>query len=128
MIWLKLVSWYRAILKRTGKQIEDAQYLVMYVDPDNLDAIIARLHEHNYFYNDFSFRFKGQLYNARKIIGDYQIHLRIYKSGWLTGHYEAKTEHPSDHLIGIGYRLLTHEEKEEIIRMLKGFADDAEIL
>lgn len=118
-IWFKLVQWYRALLKRTGKEIEDVRYLIMFVNTEKLGAIITRFQENGYFYNDFSFRYKGQLYNVRKIVGDYQIHLRIYDSGWLTGHFELKTEHPSDHLAGVGYRLLYPEEKETIIAMLK---------
>jgi len=118
-IWQKLVRWYRSILNYVGWRVESADHLIMYVEPSKLDDIVRILHEHGYFYNDFSFRYKGQIYTARKIVGDYQIHICIYGSGQLTAHYELKTEHPSDHLAGVGHRLLTRNEKLAVMRMLR---------
>jgi hypothetical protein len=113
-MWVKMVNLYRQIRKWFGVDVEPSMYNVCYVNVSRLDEIIDALHECRYFYNDLSTTTKGQVYTARYLVdNDYQIHIRIYNDGRLTGHYEARTEHPTDHLIGIGYRpLLRHEYTE----------------
>ena len=87
-----------------------------------MDQIEAVLHQHGYYYNDLSTSFLGQVGTWRKLVGpDHQIHIRLYESGIVTGHYEVATHHGTDHLNGIGYRLLTESEVADLRQIFSDY-------
>ena len=114
-MWVKLVNMYRQVRKTLGADVEPHIYDVGYIDVQRLEDVIEVLHDFRYFYNDLSTTARGQIYTARYLVDhDYQIHIRIYDDGRLTGHFETRTEHPSDHLIGVGYRPLNPMECKKL--------------
>ncbi len=112
---VSIVRLYHQIMLKLAFRREPEEYTICYINVHNLDTIEKSLHEKLFFCNDLSYRMVEEICNVRKLIDyNFQVHLRIYQDGRVTGHYELRTEHPSDHLHGIGHRLLTYDEKEDI--------------
>ncbi len=119
-MYINLVRIYRQLMNYLAFREEPEKYTVCYVETGNLWWIKRNLHELRFFYNDFSFRMNDEVYNVRKLVdSNYQIHMRIYRDGRVTGHFELRTEHPTDHLKGIGFRALSKDEKNNIIDIFK---------
>jgi len=115
----KLIFYYRDIMNRLGFREEERKYDICYIDMKHIANILNILQQNNYFYNDLSTRYRNQIYTVRYLVGhNFQIHLRIYNNGRVTGHYEIRTEHPSEHLLGFGYRPLDRAEAEKIHKIL----------
>lgn len=115
-IYTTAVNIYRQVHKWIARREEPARYQLFRIQPTTpLREIEERLHQHGYYYNDLSTSFLGQVGTWRKLVGpDHQIHIRLYKSGLVTGHFELATHHGTDHLMGVGYRPLTKEEIAEL--------------
>jgi len=89
-------------------------------------VIIAKMLEgHSYYYNCLSTTYRKQIYTVRKLVDiNHQYHLRFYKDGWVSGHYELRPEHPLEHLDGVELRSLNEQEKEELWKILIGKKGD----
>ncbi len=118
----KLVKWTRAVRIFFGgyKSMEEKHKLFQMEKPLIARAIYSRLIPHGYQYNTMSTTFKKQIFTARKLTDlYYQVHLRCYSNGWVSGHYEVQPDmFPRLHLKGVDLRSLTPEETEEIRRIL----------
>lgn len=86
------------------------------------EQLCERLIPYCYQYNYMGACYHHQIFQARRLVDSkYQIHLRFYKSGWITGHYELQPEVDLlGHLWGEDLRELTFEEKREIRHALLG--------
>ncbi len=105
--------------KEMEKQHKLFQLEQKFVDPKFISYTLL---DHGYFYNTLSTTFNRQIYTARKLKdSDYQIHLRFYSNGWISGHFELRPDsHSLEHLDGIHLRPLYHSEKEELKSILLG--------
>ena len=80
-----------------------------------------------YQYNYFSYNFTDQICNVRKLVlahehenEIWQYHLRLYKYGTVTGHYEISyEENAGQHIRGEGLTEISEAEQEKIIEALK---------
>lgn len=124
-IFTTVVGAYRQLHKWIARREEPTRYRLFRIRPDTqMDQIEERLHRNGYYYNDLSTSFLGQRGTWRKLVGsDHQIHIRVYKSGIVTGHFEVATHHGTDHLNGVGYRLLTPGEIDDLVCVFSGFVD-----
>jgi len=80
------------------------------------DTLARNCHQYNYM----STTYRKQVFTTRKVLdADYQIHLRFYCDGVVTGHYELQPEEDViSHCRGIECRPLNDVEKEEVILIL----------
>jgi len=107
--------WYIKIVNKLGFKKEPEEFNLFKVNLSSLEQVVDRLRSNRYYYNDFSTTYKGQVYTVRKLLDlDHQIHLRIYRDGTVTGHYELQPEHATEHLKGVELRKLTPSEIEEV--------------
>ncbi len=121
----KLIKATRRIRILLGgfKEMEEEYKLFQleqkFVDPKFISYTLL---DHSYFYNTLSTTFNRQIYTARKLKdSDYQIHLRFYSNGWVSGHSELRPDsHPLEHLDGIHLHPLYHSEREELKSILLG--------
>ena len=121
----KLIKATRRIRILLGgfKEMEEQHKLFQleqkFVDPKFISYTLL---DHGYFYNTLSTTFNRQIYTARKLKdSDYQIHLRFYSNGWVSGHFELRPDsHPLEHLAGIHLRPLYQSEREELKSILLG--------
>mgnify|MGYP001042375181 CR=1 FL=1 len=118
-MWLELVNLYRQLHRRILAKDESERYTLFHIMMvKSLDEIECHLNANRYFYNDLSVSNRNQLGTWRKLVDpDYQIHIRLYANGRVTGHYEAATHHGTDHLRGVGYRPLNKEEIGDLARI-----------
>jgi len=127
-IAFKLRYIYYAFAAFTGLRREDDRYTIGYLDRGCIfrtdDGFRVRkyvadaLRNNGFFVNALSFSYQGMIGNFRKVDGDYQYHIRIYADGRITGHYEAGTIHPIEHMYGYGFRVLTSKEAEDILAVV----------
>ena len=115
---MKWFKWYIGIVNRLGFKKEPEEFSLFRVNVPNIEWLASKLRASQYYYNDFSTTYKGQIYTVRKLLDlDHQIHLRIYKDGMVTGHYELRPEHATEHLKGVELRQLNPIEIEELKEM-----------
>jgi len=85
------------------------------------DSILRNLRANGFFTNVLAYRYQNEILNMRRIDPkdrDYQIHIRIYIDGRVTGHYETTHDHPIEHMYGYGLRPLTTVEWDFVNRIL----------
>ena len=96
---------------------------------------MRRLIPLGYQYNYFSYNFKDQICNLRKLVlfeplafiaayehenEIWQYHLRLYDSGKVTGHFEKSyEENAMEHIRGEGLTEISEAEREKIVEALK---------
>ncbi len=116
-----LILLFRRIKIALARTKEPPEYNLLEIDIKlPVKEITKKLWEYNYYYNDLSITYIGQVATWRRLVGlDYQIHLRLYKNGLVTGHFEVSTRHQSSHLLGASFRPLLCEEKNIILNMFK---------
>ena len=118
----KLIKFTRAIRIFFGgyKAMEEKHKLLKPLIPFTPREIYELLIPHCYQYNTMSHTYKKQIFTVRKLVDvDYQIHLRFYSDGWISGHYELQPDqYPLDHLMGVDLRPLTAEEILTLRRQL----------
>ena len=119
----KLEKWTRAIRIFFGgyKVMEEKHKLFQLPMPLALPMeVYWRLIPYCYQYNTMSTTYRKQIFTVRKLVDlSYQIHLRFYSDGWVSGHYEFQPDMcPVEHLRGVALRSLTDEETEEIRSIL----------
>ena len=125
MLLFKLIKLTRQIRIWFGgyKEMERKHYLFTLPEPLPPFEIYHRLIPHGYQYNFLSTTFKKQSFTVRRLpeLG-YQIHLRFYKDGKVSGHFEFDPYlFPSEHLAGLHLRPLTKKETNSVRRtLLKG--------
>ena len=123
MLRYKLIKATRRIRILFGgyKSMELKHY--MFTLPKVLTAkeISQRLWEHGWGYNAISTTYKKQIFTVRKVEPPrHQYHLRFYKNGAVSGHFEVDPiQFPLEHLDGVDLRHLTEEEKAEIKSQLE---------
>jgi len=89
------------------------------LDTFDLDQIYKRLIDLGYQYNVLSYQDSGQIFNVRKLYGERQIHVRIFKDGEVRGHDELNFEFcPNKHLRGDSLREI---EPMEVIKLKEKF-------
>ena len=110
----KLVKWTRTIRIFFGgyKAMEEKHKLFLRPKPLTPEQIYSLLIPHCYQYNHISTTYKKQIFTVRKLTStEYQIHLRFYSDGWVSGHYELQPEqYPLGHLWGVDLRQLNKGE------------------
>ncbi|GAH24878.1 unnamed protein product [marine sediment metagenome] len=114
-----------------GRDASD--YFIVNFEPDPED-FMRRLIPLGYQYNYFSYNFKDQICNVRKLVIEtvasipayeheneiWQYHLRLYDSGEVTGHFEKSyEENAMEHIRGVGLTEISEVEREKIIEALK---------
>ena len=113
---LKLVRWFYSFL---GLVNEPKSWRLFRTPITKVEELAPRLAYCGYYANLVSSTYKGQIYTARKLTDlDHQLHIRIYKDGWVTGHYELSPIHPIEHLSGIELRKLRPVEINGLRRIL----------
>ncbi len=114
MLRYKLVRWTRQIriFFGGGKEIEQKHYLFTLSKPLTPREIWNKLWSSGWGYNTLSHTYKGQIYTMRKVISPrYQYHLRFYKNGDVSGHFEVDNlQFPLEHFDGVDLRRLNDEE------------------
>ena len=101
-------------------------------DPEDF---MRRLIPLGYQYNYFSYNFKDQICNVRKLVlvkstasipafyiedETWQYHLRLYDSGKVTGHFEKSyEENAMEHIRGVGLTDIPEAEQKKIVEALK---------
>lgn len=116
-MWLfKLIRWTRVMQAWLfGNKYENELFGLFLIDL-TLEQFYEKLIPICFQYNYIGAAYRGQLFQIRKLIGlKHQIHLRLYKSNWVTGHYELQPEmDPKGHLNGVDLRTLTDGEVNTI--------------
>ena len=111
---MKWFKWYIKLVNRFGFKKEPAEFNLFTTNIVSVEWLASKLRSKGYYYNDFSTTYLGQLYTVRKLLDlDHQYHLRVYPDR-ITGHYELRPEHASEHLKGIELRRLHPFEIEEL--------------
>ena len=112
---MKWWKFYIGIVNRLGIKSEPKAFELFKSSIPSVEWLASKLRSRGYYYNDLSTTYRGQIYTVRKLIDlDHQLHLRIYRDGMVTGHYELRTEHISEHLKGVELRQLTSVEIKEV--------------
>jgi len=122
-MWLfKLIKLTRRIRILLGgyKSMEERFGLFRLPAPLLPQVLYARLIPHCYQYNYCSTTYRKQIFTVRRLTDTiHQVHLRFYKDGWVTGHYELQPEQdPLGHLQGVDLDTLDDEEITEIEKTL----------
>lgn len=118
---MKWFGWYIKIINRLGFKKEPEKFNLFKANIPDIEWVALKLRANRYYYNDFSTTYKGQVYTVRKLLDlDHQLHLRIYKNMMITGHYELRPEHATEHLQGIDLRQLYPVEVEEVKNTIFG--------
>ena len=123
MLFLKLVHIWRRVrillhLHDTdGKKLHPVFTLPIPMHP--LDFYL-RLIPQGYQFCLICTHYRGQIFSVRRLIGEFQYHLRLYDDGTVTGHYEWNYEFdPVSHSKGMDCRNLHQEEIDSIFNALK---------
>lgn len=115
--------WWRVLNRLTGQTSRDisAHYCFTIPKPqagypaDFYHAIIPQGYQVNYL----STHYPGQIFTTRRLVGDYQYHLRLYYDGTVTGHYEWNYEFETlKHIHGIDCRPLYQDEIKQLETLL----------
>ena len=114
-MWLfrMLRCFNRFLTYLSGNKKWDEQFKLFQVNPDlTVEDVYERLIPFGYQYNYLGATNHNQIFQVRKLTDiKHQIHLRLYKSDWLTGHFEVQPEfNPQAHLGGKDLRVLTSDE------------------
>ena len=112
----RIHRWIYFLLRGIGKR-EAEHYLFTFPDKMTDFELYTRLAECGWTPNYMGYIYKGQIYQCRRLlrIGKYQLHVRIYNDGVVTGHFEVTPEwDTSNHLSGVGLRTMN---KPEAIRL-----------
>jgi len=114
-MWLfRVLRWLNRLLTYlSGNKNWDEQFKLFQVNPDlTVEEVYERLIPLCYQYNYLGATNRNQILQVRKLIDKrHQIHLRLYTSDWLTGHFEVQPDFdPRAHLKGEDLRALTPEE------------------
>lgn len=120
MLLFKLTRWSRVILSWFFGNKYEKEFRLFKLEGVNEVDIYDRLIPHCYQYNYIGAVYRKQIFQVRWLLNlEYQIHLRFYKNGWVTGHYELQPEmYPMAHLKGEKLRKLNRGEKVAIELML----------
>jgi len=115
----KLVRWTRQLrIFFGGSKDCEAKYRLFQIKPPiTAGEFRLRLIPLCYQYNTFSHAFKGQIWTVRRLDPDgrHQYHLRYYKDGWVTGHWEVDwAVDATAHNKSSDIRKLTREEIREL--------------
>ena len=118
MLRYKLVRWTRQvrIFFGGGKEMEQKHYLFTLPKLLTPAEIWDKLWPSGWDYNTLSQTYKGQIYTMLKFISPrHQYHLRFYKNGDVSGHFEVDNlQFPLEHLDGVDLRRLNAEEIAEL--------------
>ena len=120
---LKFIRWTRQIrIWLGGNKEREERFKLFQLSPPLQDLEFRkRLIPMGYQYNLFSHAYRGQIWTLRRLDpdGKHQFHLRYYRDGWITGHWELDWMVSQDgHMKGIDLRALTEEEIEELRMVL----------
>lgn len=122
MIRFKLVRLTRQlrIWLGGGKLMEAKHYLFTLPVPLTPEEIWERLWPQGWGYNTMSHTYRSQIFTVRKLVPPrHQYHLRFYKDGKVSGHYEVDCiQFPLEHLDGVDLRQLKAGEKAELLNQL----------
>lgn len=115
----KFVRWTRQLrIFFGGNKDREEKYRLFQIKPlVTIEEFRKRLIPLCYQYNPFSHTFKGQIWTVRKLDtdGKHQYHLRYYKDGWVTGHWEIDwAVDATAHNKSADIRGLTQEEIREL--------------
>ena len=105
-----------------GSKDREEKYKLFQIKPAiTAEEFRLRLIPLGYQYNTFSHAFKGQIWTARRLDPDgiHQYHLRYYKDGTVTGHWEVDWAiDPTAHNKSSNISDLTQEEIKELKNIL----------
>ncbi|MBA7572768.1 hypothetical protein ES708_14554 [subsurface metagenome] len=122
MFRYKLVRWTRQIriFFGGGREIEQKHYLFTLPKPLTPEEIWQKLWLFGWGYNALSQTYKGQIYTMRRVVPPrHQYHLRFYKNGNVSGHFEVDNlQFPLEHLDGVDLRPLSNEERSTLKKEL----------
>ena len=117
MFW-KIVKWWRRarIMLRIYSDRGKAEYFLFSlpesIPPKDFYEKVIPLH---YQYDPFATQYRGQIFSVRKLEGQMQYHVRVYKDGSISGHYEHNYEfHMKSHVSGQGCRTMLASEYAEL--------------
>ncbi len=118
----RLIRWTRQLRIWLGgrKEMEHKHYL-FHIKEATSQQIAGRLWPHGWGYNALSHTYRKQIITLRKPAPPrHQYHLRFYKGGAVSGHFEV--DHgafPLEHLDGVDLRSLSPAETVEIWNILE---------
>lgn len=106
---------------------EEEHYLFMLEAPPLTDfELYTRLADAGWSPNYMGWIYAGQIYQCRRLLmaGKYQLHVRCYDRGKVTGHFEVSPEwDEQQHLKGVDLRTMNRHEvkrlKDDITGMTK---------
>jgi len=117
MFW-KIVKWWRhvrimlRIYSDRGKAEHFLFSLTESITPKDFYEKVIPLH---YQYDPFATQYKGQIFSVRKLEGQMQYHVRVYKDGSISGHHEHNYEFDMKaHVSGQGCRTMLPTEYVEL--------------
>ena len=114
------------------RESDASDYFIVNFTSDPED-FMRRLIPLGYQYNYFSYNFKDQICNVRKLVLEprasipalheyeiWQYHLRLYDSGKVTGHFEKSyEENAMEHIRGVCLTDIPEAEQKKIVDALK---------
>ena len=110
-MYIRLIVVMRWLFRFLGLVKEPEQWRLFRTPLTKVEDIAPRLDYFDYYQNLLSTTYRGQIYTARKLIDEnFQIHIRINRDGWVTGHYELQPIHHLAHLLGVKLRKLHQPE------------------
>ena len=118
-MWTKILRLWWKLLAYFGKP-EPEKFNILYLQtPVDIASISYLLGSIGYSKNMIGMVYSGQLLQMRKVHGNRQKHIRVYKNGRLTGHDELTPEYDIIlHNKGITCRPLIKREIAPIILVL----------
>lgn len=108
----RIQRFIQFLLKGVGKR-ETEHYLFRLDKPQRDLELYTHLAATGWTPNYMGYTYKHQVYQCRRLrdSGKYQLHVRCYDDGKITGHFEISPEwDASDHLKGVELRTMNTRE------------------
>ena len=117
MFW-KIVKWWRRariILGLYSDRGKSEHFLFQLSAPITAQVFYEKVIPLHYQYDPFATQYRGQIFSVRKLEDRMQYHVRLYKDGAISGHYEHNYEFKMQgHIRGKDCRRMVESEYAEL--------------
>jgi len=117
MFWRIVKCWRRAriMLGIYADKGKSEHFLFQLSAPITAQEFYEKVIPLHYQYDPFATQYRGQIFSVRKLEGPMQYHVRLYKDGAISGHYEHNYEFEMrGHVKGEDCRTMVEGEYAEL--------------
>lgn len=121
-IIFRIQRWIHFLHKGIGKKEQEHYLFTLAEDMSDFD-FYTNLAATGWTPNYMGYIYKHQIYQCRRLLkaGKYQLHVRCYDTGKITGHFEVTPEwDASDHISGVDLRTMNKDEAERLKEDITG--------